>query len=161
MWRIMILLTLGLLSVGTATARDLHAYWDDRCAGCHGHAADFSRQFLTVENGALKGRHHRNDLALFLANHYIDDALIEPVMAMLAAQKQAMPRFKAQCQRCHATAADLARESLAVRDGELVSRTTGQPMRDYLKGHGRIKAADQPAYLDFLARITREVGAGE
>ena len=35
-----------LLLVSTAAGArgiDLHALWDDRCADCHGHSAEFSR----------------------------------------------------------------------------------------------------------------------
>ena len=34
------------LTLGAPAPRDLHAYWDDRCFSCHGHAGDFARRTL-------------------------------------------------------------------------------------------------------------------
>jgi hypothetical protein len=50
-------------------ARDIHAFWDSRCGGCHGHAGDFARRYLKVESGKLVGRHHTDNLRLFLGQH--------------------------------------------------------------------------------------------
>jgi hypothetical protein len=52
-------------------ARDIHAFWDSRCGGCHGHAGDFARRYLKVESGKLVGRHHTDNLRLFLGQHEI------------------------------------------------------------------------------------------
>jgi hypothetical protein len=140
-----------------ARAIDLHAYWDDHCGSCHGHAAAFARNFLAVKDRRLQGRHHVNDLARFLANHYLPADMVAPVTAMLIAQVTTKPRFKARCGRCHETAAALARRSLTLRDGVLVSRATGKPTAEFLNGHARLSAAEVPFFADVLTRVTREV----
>lgn len=147
------------LAAPPALAVDLHAMWDNRCAGCHGHSADFARRFLTVEGGKLRGRHHRDDLDRFLPNHYLAPDLVAPVIAMLAAQASATPRFRERCGGCHQTAAELARDKLSLRDGELVDRESGRRMRDFLPGHGRLPAAEAPFFVDLLTRLVRETGA--
>lgn len=143
----------------TAVALDLHEYWDKNCGSCHGHAAAFARRFLTVKNGRLRGRHHVDNLEIFLANHYLPRDLLTPVTRMLAAQVSSQPRFRNECGRCHANAAALARETLAFRDGVLVSRASGRPTAEFLAGHARIKSADVPFYVDVLTRVAKEVGA--
>jgi bacterioferritin-associated ferredoxin len=154
-------LTVASLVVAALPARavDLHAYWDQRCGTCHGHAAQFARQFLTVKDGKLQGRHHVDDLVRFLPNHYLPADMVAPVTAMLLAQVTTEPRFKAQCGRCHETAAALARKSLALRNGILVNRKTGKPTSEFLNGHARLDLADVPFFVDVLTRVTREVAA--
>ena len=139
--------------------RDLHAYWDGRCGYCHGDSADFARRTLGVEGGRLVGRQHRADLRPFLVNHYLDDALVEPVAAMLAAQVTARPVFRQSCSKCHDTAAEFARRSLASRDGRLVGVATGRAVAESLKQHGGLPAAEQAAMVGTLERVLRETGA--
>lgn len=57
-----------LLAAGSASALDLHRYWDDRCAECHGHSASFARQRLSVVDGKLAATSHRTGLDAFLAS---------------------------------------------------------------------------------------------
>src|SRR5690606_5350098 len=76
-----------------ADAVDLHRLWDGRCAECHGHSAEFARSLLTVNEGRLAGRHHRDDLATFLHNHYLAGSHVDEVYAMLLAQVVTPPRF--------------------------------------------------------------------
>lgn len=142
-----------------ANTLDLHDYWDRNCASCHGHAAAFARQFLAVKDGKLLGRHHVDNLEVFLANHYIRRDLVKPVSEMLAAQVSTEPRFRKECGRCHENAAALARQSLTFRDGVLVSRADGRPTAEFLSGHARIKSADIPFFVEVLTRVTKEVGA--
>lgn len=136
---------------------DLHDHWDQRCSGCHGHAGDFARRWLSVEQGRLLGHHHRDDLATFLRNHYLADDLVAPVMAMLAAQAGSDPLFKARCSRCHGSAAEFARQSLEWRDGALFGRASGKTVADYLATHGALAPAERAAMVDTLTRVRREV----
>lgn len=145
------------MSATAALALDLHDYWDRRCAECHGHAGPFARQFLSARDGKLQGRHHVNDLAVFLRNHYLAADLVEPMSAMLLAQVTIEPRFRSECGRCHQNAATLVREVLTLRDGVLVSRATGRPAAAFLSSHARIKPEDVPFFVDVLTRVTREV----
>lgn len=140
-----------------AAALDLHEYWDKNCGNCHGHSATFARTFLTEKDGKLQGRHHVDNLDVFLGNHYLDRDLVAPVIGMLLAQASSDPRFRNECGRCHENAATLARESLTLRDGKLVSRTTGRSTADFLSRHARIKPDDVPFFTEVLTRVTREV----
>lgn len=136
---------------------DLHAQWDQRCQPCHGHAGDFARRWLRVENGQLLGHHHRDRLAGFLHNHYLADDLVEPMMTMLAAQAVQAPVFKERCSSCHGTAAEFARRSLDSRDGVLIGRASGRPVADYLVRHGGLAAAEIAPMVETLRRVLREV----
>jgi hypothetical protein len=50
---------LMMTSAGAASPEpDLHWLCHDRCAGCHGHAADFARNSLHTPDSQLHGRHH-------------------------------------------------------------------------------------------------------
>jgi len=136
---------------------DLHWFWDQRCEDCHGHAAPFARKFLTVENGKLAGRHHGDDLMLFLRNHGVPEPQVKPIYDMLLAQAGVDPRFKDKCGGCHETAAELVRETVVVRDGVLQGRDNGRPVADFLKRHGKLKSDEIPFFVDLLTRIEREV----
>ncbi len=115
------------------------------------------RRTLTIEKGRLSGRHHRDDLARFLRNHYLADELVEPVMQMLAAQVAQPPVFKERCARCHDTAAEFARRSLESREGVLYERGSGKPVGDYLATHGGLGAGGIRPMVETLTRMRREV----
>jgi mono/diheme cytochrome c family protein len=87
---------------------DLHAYWDDRCQSCHGDSGPFARRTLALRDGRLIGRHHVDDLPRFLRQHYLADALVAPVSAMLAAQVATSPLYAAHCAGCHGVASAFA-----------------------------------------------------
>jgi hypothetical protein len=159
---LMAFLAMGLTAVAVAAATraaplDLHEHWDQRCSGCHGHAADFARRWLTVEQGRLEGHHHRDNLAQFLRNHYLADDLVEPVMQMLAAQAAQAPTFKERCAGCHQSAAEFTRGSLELRAGVLYGRKSGKPVRDYLATHGGLSSAEIAPMVETLNRVRREV----
>lgn len=153
------LMGVAIVSAARAAPLDLHEHWDQRCADCHGHSADFARRSLKVEQGRLAGRHHRDDLARFLRNHYLADELVEPMMQMLAAQAVQRPVFMERCARCHATASEFARSSLEWRDGALHGRSSGKPVGDFLATHGGLPAADIGPMVETLTRVRREVAS--
>lgn len=157
-WLLIVAIVLAAAGAGKAADVDLHAYWDGRCASCHGHAAAFARRFLTVSDGKLRGRHHVDDLETFLANHHLARDLVAPVTEMLAAQVTTEPRFHNECGRCHTSAAELARKSLVLRNGSLLSRSSSQPTAEFLAGHARIKPEDVPFFVDVLTRVVKETG---
>ena len=152
-----IVLTILTSMTTDATAIDLHRFWDQTCAECHGHSADFSRRFLTVEDGRLTGRHHKDDLLSFLSNHHLPPDLVAPVHDMLQAQASTEPRFRDRCGSCHETAAALARDSLTIQDGVLYGKGTGHPVAEFLKRHGRLQSNEIPFFVDLLTRVEREV----
>ncbi len=155
------------LSFATAVAKvmaapatvDLHDYWDQRCASCHGHAASFARHFLRIENDVLMGAHHQGNLAVFLRNHYLSDALVAPVSAMLKAQVLSQPLFNDKCASCHGKASAFARQSLRMQDGVLVTAADGRRVADYLATHGRLQAHEIPILVESLKRVRTEVAS--
>ncbi len=149
-------------SVAGATAPvDLHAYWDDRCHSCHGHAGDFTRRTLRVESGLRVGKHHARApaLQLFLKNHYLTADLLAPVTAMLTAQATTGPLFNKHCAGCHGTAAAFARESLSWRDGVLTGKKTGRAVEATLRAHGGLAPAEAAEVVKTLGRVMGEVDA--
>lgn len=149
---------LALLASTTGSpAVDLHHFWDQACSECHGHSAEFARRFLTVENGRLLGRHHRDDLLRFLGSHHLPPTLVVPVYDMLLAQASTEPRFRDRCGNCHETAAGLARTSLVVKEGVLYGRATDRPVAEFLKRHAGLQPDNVPFFVDLLTRVEREV----
>lgn len=55
---------------GAASAIDLHAYWENHCAECHGHAGAFARERLQVHEGRLVSNHRGGALERFLSSHH-------------------------------------------------------------------------------------------
>lgn len=147
-----------VLVAGGAAAADLHAFWDGRCGSCHGDSAGFARSTLTLHDGQLVGRHHVDDLPRFLRQHGLAEPLVDPVLAMLAAQLATAPLYAGACQGCHGKAAELARESLRWRDGVLVGRERGAPVAELLRHHGGLGEAEQAVVVRTLERVRREVG---
>lgn len=139
------------------SARDLHAYWHDRCHACHADAGAFARSTLQVVNGKLQGRHHRDDLPKFLSQHYAAHELVQPLIAMLAAQVATAPRFMEQCSGCHGRAADFARQSLVREQGVLKGRQSGRPVAATLRGHGDLAPGEVSAMVSALERVHAEV----
>lgn len=140
---------------------DLHWLWDDRCASCHGHSSEFSRQYLRLVDGNLQGIHHTEDLLLFLKNHYLRGQFSDEIYAMLLAQVGSPGRFKNECSGCHQTASGLVRGALLVREGELTVRKSGQSLRLFLENHRHLNDEDVVFYVDLLTRIAVEVNLKE
>lgn len=137
---------------------DLHRMWDDRCAPCHGHSAEFARRHLALtEADELKGSRAGPELRRFLANHHLADSEVEAVYDMLRAQAAAPARFRSECGACHGTAAELVRQSLEIRDGTVQLRGSGEPLAAFLRSHRDLNPSDADFFTSVLARITREV----
>lgn len=145
-----------------AAAPDLHAYWDDRCKSCHRDAGEFARSSLSVDaSGRLVGRHHGTQLPVFLRQHYLNDDMVDPVMAMLRAQAGTpVPVFKQKCASCHESAAALVRGSLEMRQGTLVAKSDGRPLAQLLQKHGGLDPSEIAPMVKTLERVWGEVGAG-
>jgi hypothetical protein len=139
------------------TGIDLHWLWDDRCVECHGHSGEFARNHLTLSKERLQGRHHIDNLRLFLRNHYLSDSEVDAVYNMLLAQASSQARFKDECSRCHDTAAEFVRQSLEFRDGALYGIESGRPIRHLLGGHSKVDPDDVEFYANLLTRVAGEV----
>ncbi len=145
--------------IGTAQCADLHRLWDDRCVECHGHAAEFARQHLSVDaDGKLQGSHPTRDMKLFLRNHFLSSQEVDAVYAMLSAQAESSPKFKERCAGCHQSAAQFARDSLFLRSGVLYGRRSGQSVEAFLQRHRDLSAADAAFFAAVLTRVAGEVG---
>lgn len=151
-----------LLPTSPGKATDLHQFWEQTCGDCHPHAGAFAQRFLTMKDGKLQGRHHTDDLIVFLQHHYLPQNLVQPMYEMLLAQASTGPRFKERCGRCHESASDLARESLVVRDGVLHGRESGRPVAEFLPRHAKLGLTpeDVTFFTDLLTRVEREVHSG-
>jgi hypothetical protein len=151
-----------LQAAAPVDATDLHRFWEQTCGDCHPHAGAFAQRFLAVRDGKLQGDHHKDDLLVFLSHHYLPQNLVQPMYDMLLAQASTPPRFKERCGRCHVSAADLARESLVVRDGVLQSRESGRPVAEFLPRHAKLSLTPEETafFVDLLTRVEREVHSG-
>jgi len=145
------------MSKGRASGIDLHWFWDNQCAECHGHSAEFAHKFLKVSNGQLQGNHHVQGLRLFMRNHYTQNTEVDAVYEMLLAQALTKPRFKQECSNCHDSAASFVRQSVVLQDKVLLSRESGQPIRKFLQQHRQLDANDINFFMSLLNRVAHEV----
>jgi hypothetical protein len=153
-----ILITLLLfMGEGFSSGIDLHWYWDNQCAECHGHSAEFAQDFLEAGDGRLQGNHRVQGLRQFMQRHYTSGTETEAIYEMLLAQAVTMPRFKQECSKCHGSAADFVRQSVILEDGVLLSRESGQPIRDFLNRHRRLGTDDVDFFMSQLNRVAREI----
>jgi len=155
---ILLLGTLSNACFGATDRIDLHALWDDRCAECHGHSGDFARRFLQISNGRLQGRHHVDNLQLFISRHYSTAAQSAAIYAMLQAQTATPPLFRQQCSRCHGSAASLVRSTAILRDGVLLSSRSGKPLQQFLSSHRNLSVEEVDFYHRLLTRVATETG---
>ena len=148
-----------VLTTQPATASDIHQLWDQRCGGCHGHAGPFARKSLVVVDGKLRGRYDGRDISALLVTHNGGYSAkdINAIHSMLMAQATTLALFNAKCGNCHQTAAQLAREQLVSRDGQLYGRYSHRPMADFLPQHRQLKPEESALLLDVLIRIEGEV----
>jgi hypothetical protein len=140
------------------TGLDLHKLWHNKCASCHGHSAEFSRKFLRVSSeGKLLGPLHADNLKLFLFNHYPAGKEVDGIYNMLLAQASTQPRFQQECSDCHGIASEFVRESLILRDGELLSRKLQSSTSSFLGSHRGLSAEDVEFFVEQLTRIANEI----
>ena len=140
-----------------ARGLDLHALWDDRCAECHGHSAEFARKYLTITGGLLQGRHHKLDLHKFLEHHYPPAGEVDSIYQMLLAQTNTPPRFSSECANCHKNAADFLRNSMVLKDGELTIRKSGASLQQFMQSHRNLSQDDIEFYMGLFTRLAREI----
>jgi hypothetical protein len=149
--------TLMLVTNFSTAGTDLHWLWDNRCAECHGHSADFSRQFLQISDGQLQGAHPTRDLKLFLRNHYAPDREVDAIYSMLLAQVTTAPRFRAECSNCHDSASQFIRNSIVLQNGELAGRKSGISIIQFMQTHRRLDQDDIEFFMNLLNRVAGEI----
>jgi hypothetical protein len=157
---LVLMLTMALVSRPLLSAErlDLHKFWDDRCLECHGHAAEFAREYLGVTDGKLVGRHHIENIRQFLGNHYLAESEVDATYKMLLAQVSTQARFKNECSECHNAAADFTRGSLELRNGVLYGRESGKPVTEFLNNHRKLDLDDVKFFSELLIRVAGETG---
>ena len=148
---------LALLAAGAAHAVDLHRLWDNRCGECHGDSAEFARKYLRVAGGALQGRHHELNLRQFLEHHYPPRRQVDALYHMLMAQAATPPRFAETCGECHGGTADFVRQSIFLRQGELMVRRSGEPVLPFLQSHRDLTDEERRFFMRLLVRVAHEV----
>jgi hypothetical protein len=156
--KVAVLVGVLLLAVkDEASGIDLHWMWDNRCAECHGHSAEFARKFLRVKNGQLQGRHHVENFRLFLRNHYVSTSEADAIYEMLLAQVRTEPRFMRECGNCHGQASTFVRRTMLLQNGVLISRESKQPISRFMDDHRGLQADDIEFFVNLLTRVAGEV----
>lgn len=145
----------------TAHAIDLHAFWDNRCAECHSHAADFARTHLRRDGDRLSGSRPTRDLLGFLGTHESGGEHAGAIYRMLLAQVTTPPLFQQKCAGCHGTAASYARAALVLDNGIARTRDDRRAVVDVLARHGKVTPEEARTIADSLARVLTEIGSGK
>jgi len=146
------ILLLALIPI-EAGSRDALAIWDSRCEECHGDPAEFAGKFLWNIEGQLQGRHHVDNLSLFMGNHYIPDHEIESIHSMLLARANSPLRFEAECGDCHGDASEFVEQSIWVRGSEITAMEAGVDVSEFLPTHQKLQPEDISFYRKLFARI--------
>jgi len=146
------ILLLALIPI-EAGSRDAPAIWDSRCEECHGDSAIFASKYLWDIEGQLQGRHHIDNLNLFIGNHYIPDHEIETMRNMLLAQANSSMRFKAECGGCHGEVREFVEKSIWVGGSEVTGLETGMDVIEFLPTHQELRSEDAAFYQKLFARI--------
>lgn len=142
---------LGLPS-GTL-ARDAYASWDNRCEECHSEARDFAAKYLWVVDDELQGRHHIEDMNLFMRNHYTPKHEIEKMTVMLKKHANQMVRFEQECSECHNSAEDFVRASISTWGDGPTGVETGIPISEYLVTHRDLGEEDAAFFTRLITRV--------
>ncbi|HKJ52946.1 MAG TPA: hypothetical protein VKB27_15695 [Gammaproteobacteria bacterium] len=155
--RNMIIIAVLLLVCNPSGANpvDARTAWDSRCEECHGDAEKFAAKYLWIIDGKLQGRHHVEDLRLFLGNHYLPDHLIEPLHEMLLKHASTLARFTDECSECHGTPESFVRKSIVSQNRELIGVMTSTAVDEYLKTHRELSAADAEFFTRLLKRVEK------
>jgi hypothetical protein len=146
------ILMLALIPI-EAGSRDGLAIWDSRCEECHGDPVVFSGKYLWDIDGQLQGRHHIDNLDLFMGNHYIPDHEIETIRIMLLSQANSPVRFKTECGGCHGDVNEFIEKSLWVRQGGITGMESGMDLIDFLPTHQELQPEDVTFYRKLFGRI--------
>jgi hypothetical protein len=146
------ILMLALMPI-EAGSRDGLAIWDSRCEECHGDPVVFSGKYLWDIDGQLQGRHHIDNLDLFMGNHYIPDHEIETIRIMLLSQANSPVRFKTECSGCHGDVNEFIEKSLWVRQGGITGMESGMDLIDFLPNHQELQPEDVTFYRKLFGRI--------
>ena len=147
-----------LLALGDAGARPPEASWDNLCEECHGEVAEFSGKYLWYIDGRLEGRHHVEDLHLFIDKHYIPDHELEGMSELLTSLASTEARYVERCGECHGPVRDFVDKSIWVKKQGMTALGAGIEVEEFLATHRDIAAQDIDYYLRLFARMARNSG---
>ena len=147
-------LLLAMLPAGETTAA-ARAAWDNRCEECHGDPDEFAGKYLWIIEGQLQGRHHVEDLRLFLSNHYSPEHLLEPTLEMLSEKASTLKRFGDECSECHGSAESFVRKSIVTQGRELLGVMSSTAVGEYLQTHRELSKDDAEFFTRLLQRVAR------
>ena len=137
-----------------AVARSPEASWDNLCEECHGDADEFSRKYLWHIGGQLQGRHHVDNLPLFLDNHYIPAHELDAMTDMLTGFANTLEPFDRNCGGCHGEAAKFVAQSIAIGADEMTALSSGTEVGEFLQSHQDIPAEDIAYYIRLFERVS-------
>ena len=140
-----------------ASPVDARAAWDSRCEECHGDPDKFAAKYLWIIDGQLQGRHHVEDLRLFLGNHSLPDHLIDPLRTMLSEHASTLARFTDECSECHGTPENFVRKSIVTQGRELIGVMTSTAVAEYLETHRELNEEDAKFFTRLLRRVVHIV----
>lgn len=146
------LLLLALIPL-ESSSRDGPAIWDSRCEECHGDPALFANKYLWNIEGKLQGRHHIDNLDLFMHNHYTPDHEIDAINEMLLADANSAQRYTDECNECHGDAREFVDNSLWITKTDVTGLETGREIGEYLPTHQELGPEDVIYYRRLFARI--------
>ena len=157
--RALAVITLTSLAVahGSVLAWDVYDSWDSRCEECHSEAAEFSQKYLWVVDDRLQGRHHIEDMHLFMKNHYVPKHELETMTAMLKEHANKMARYEAECGECHKGAEDFVRESISTWGDGPTGVETGKPIAEYLVTHQDLGEEDAAFFVRLIERVLDQI----
>jgi hypothetical protein len=154
-------LCLGLLVfAGThcgAAESDAYSSWDTRCEECHGDAREFARKYLWVVDGQLQGRHHIDDLHLFMENHYIPSHEVDKMREMLQGNANELARFAQRCGSCHDGADDFVRRSISTWGGAISGVNSGIPVAEFLLTHEGLGPEEAEFFTRLIVRVESQL----
>ena len=153
----LVLVICGLAAAPLSAAEDFHELFEERCAGCHGHAGNFARTSLELVEGKLRGRESGRAIAPFLRTHRggLDAEQAALFTAVFAEQVESGGLFFERCAICHQRARSLVRGRLILEDGRLRGRYSGYDIRTFLEGHGRSTPEEAALFYDALLGIAQ------
>ena len=152
-----VMLTGLVFGYGPAVAWDVYDAWDSRCEECHSEAPEFSKKYLWVVDDKLQGRHHIDDMHLFMRNHYVPKHEIEVMTAMLKEHANKMARYEAECGECHKPVKDFVRESISTWGDGLTGVETRKPIADYLVIHQDLGEEDAAFFVRLIERVLEQI----
>ncbi|HKJ51612.1 MAG TPA: hypothetical protein VKB27_08910 [Gammaproteobacteria bacterium] len=132
---------------------DARTAWGSRCEECHGDPDKFAAKYLWIIDGKLQGRHHVDDLRLFLGNHYLPDHLIDPLHAMLSKHASTLARFTDECSECHGTPESFVRKSIVTQGREMIGVMSSTVVDKYLEKHRDLSKDDAAFFTRLLRRV--------